>query len=123
MRLGIAGEVTLFDRLRFNAEAAWLPLVKANGTDGHWLRIGSNPGDFRGLIPQDGRGDGFQVEASVAYQATKNFSIGAGWRYWHLQTKGIADFGGNVIEVPAAAQPLTFTTDRSGFFAHAAYRL
>ena len=123
MRLGIAGEVTFFDRLRFNAEAAWLPFVKANGTDAHWLRIGNQFGDFRGPLPQDGRGDGFQVETSVAFQATKNFSIGAGWRYWHLQTKGIADFGGQVIGFPAAAQPLTFTTDRSGFFAQAAYRM
>ena len=80
MRLGIAGEVTFFDRLRFNAEAAWLPFVKANGTDAHWLQIGNQFGGFLGPLPQDGRGDGFQVETSVAFQATKNFSIGAGWR-------------------------------------------
>jgi hypothetical protein len=123
LRLGVAGELTLFDRLRFNAEAAWLPYTKVNGADVHWLRIGSNPGDFTGPIREDGRGDGFQVEATVAWQATKNFSVGAGWRYWHLDTKGNADFGGHVVGVPAAAQPLYFTTDRQGFFVQAAYRL
>jgi hypothetical protein len=121
LRLGIAGELTLFDCLKIGAEAAWLPYVKANGSDSHWLRIGTNPGDFTGAFPQDGRGDGFQAEATIAYQV-KNFSIGAGWRYWVMQTKGIADFGGHVVGVPAAAQPLTFNTDRSGFFVQASYR-
>jgi hypothetical protein len=122
LRLGIAGELTLFDCLKIGAEAVWLPYVKANGSDSHWLRIGTNPGDFTTAIAEHGRGDGFQAEATIAYQF-KNFSIGAGWRYWVMQTKGIADFGGHVVGVPAAAQPLTFSTDRSGFFVQAAYRM
>jgi hypothetical protein len=122
LRLGIGGVLTLFDCLKIGAEAAWLPYVKANGSDSHWLRIGTNPGDFIGAFPEHGRGDGFQAEATVAYQF-KNFSIGAGWRYWVMQTKGIADFGGQVVGVPAAAQPLTFNTDRSGYFVQASYRM
>jgi hypothetical protein len=123
MRLGIAGELWVFDCLRFNAEAAWLPFVMMRGTDHHWLRIGTNPGDFVDGIPQSGRGDGFQLEATIAYQATKNFSFGGCWRYWRLDTKGTADFGGAVVAFPAGSQPLNFTTERYGFFLQGAYRL
>jgi outer membrane protease len=116
LRLGVAGELILFDRLRFNAEAAWVPFVKATAQDTHWLRS-----DFISAIPENGRGEGLQVEASMAFQATQNLSIGAGWRYWHLDTKGNAEFA-SAVGAAVPAQPLNFTTDRSGFFLQAAYR-
>jgi len=123
LRLGLGGELRLFDRLRVNAEAAWIPFARVNGTDNHWLRLGNNIGDFSGGIPETGHGDGVQIETSVAFQATKNFSLGAGWRYWRIDTKGTADFGGVVVGIPAASQPLNFTTERNGFFVQGAYRL
>ena len=121
MRLGIAGEVTFFDRLRFNAEAAWLPFVKANGTDAHWLEIGNQFGGFRARYRRTGAAT---ASRSRHRWRSRRRRISASARArLHLQTKGIADFGGQVIGFPAAAQPLTFTTDRSGRYAQAAYRM
>jgi hypothetical protein len=123
LRLGITGELRLFDRVRINAEAAWLPYSRVRSSDSHWLRIGSDFGDFSGPIPETGRGDGYQVEASVVFQATKNLSLGAGWRYWRIDTTGTANFSGVVVGIPAGAQPLDFTTERSGVFLQGAYRM
>jgi hypothetical protein len=55
LRVGVNGEVKLSDRLKFGVDAAWLPYVSLNGTDAHWLRIGTQPGAFTGAIPEDGR--------------------------------------------------------------------
>jgi hypothetical protein len=123
LRLGIAGELRLFDRLRINAEAAWVPATNMHGSDAHWLRIGTQPGDFSGPIPENGHGDGVQAEASLAYQATKNLSFGVGWRYWRLDTKGNAEFNGSVVGFQVPAQPLNFTTQRQGVFLQGAYKL
>src|SRR5262249_13477353 len=112
LRLGVAGELRLFDCLRINAEAAWVPATNVTASDAHWLRIGMQPGDFSGAIPENGHGDGIQAEAVLAYQATKNLSFGLGYRYWHLDTKGLAEFNGVVNG--ALAQGLSFTTQRQG---------
>jgi hypothetical protein len=123
MRLGIAAELTLFDRLKIAAEAAWIPLTKVNASDVHWLRLGSSPGDFSGPIPEAGRGDGVQLEATLSYRATKHFSFGVGARYWRLETEGTAEFNGAVVGIAAASQPLDFVTERYGLFVQGAYRL
>lgn len=123
MRLGVAAEFRFFDRLKLNAEAAWLPLAKLKGNDTHWLRLGNQDGDFRGPIPEGGRGDGVQLEAVLSYQANKHFSFGVGARYWRLETEGTADFAGNVVGFQASSQPVEFTVERYGLFVQGAYRL
>src|SRR5215216_1377720 len=123
LRLGVAGELRLFDRLRLSAEAAWVPFANMRGTDTHWLRIGTVPGDFSGPIPENGHGAGVQLEASLAYQATAHLSFGIGARYWRLDTQGTADFNGVIVGFTAASQPLTFTTERYGAFLQGSYKL
>ena len=39
-----------------------------NGTDSPWLHIGTAVGDFIGPVPEDGKGMGYQFEASLSYQ-------------------------------------------------------
>jgi hypothetical protein len=123
MRLGIAAEFRFFDRFKLSAEAAWLPLVKVNATDTHWLRLGNQDGDFRGPIPEGGRGDGVQLEAVLSFQANKHFSLGVGARYWQMETEGTAEFAGNVVGFVASSQPVKFETERYGLFVQGAYRL
>ena len=63
VRVGADADLRLSDRLMLRLDAAWLPYVRLSGTDFHWLRIGNNPGDFTGGIPEDGKGKGYQLEA------------------------------------------------------------
>jgi hypothetical protein len=123
VRLGLTGEARLFDRLKLTAEAAWLPFTSAQATDAHWLRIGTTPGDFSGAIPESGHGQGVQLEAALAYQATANWSFGLGARYWRLDTTGISDFTHAVVGFNGGQQPLDFTTERYGLFLQGGYKL
>jgi hypothetical protein len=48
VRVGLAGDVTLTDRLKWQAEGAWLPYMSFSGQDNHWLRPNINPVIERG---------------------------------------------------------------------------
>jgi hypothetical protein len=116
LRLGLDGAVDVTDRLKLGIDAAWLPFVWLSGTDSHWLRIGSDPGDFTGAIPEDGRGWGYQLEAFASYRVTDALSVGVGGRYWHMQTNGATHFEGHVVGFDAAPQPVAWKTDSYGVF-------
>jgi hypothetical protein len=125
LRIGIAGEVTVFDRLKLAANAAWVPLSSLSTFDTHWLRTGTAIGDFAGPIPQAVHGNGVQLEAFASYRVTDCFSLGVGGRYWKLQGKGTAALEQTIVGLPpdlAVAQPLTFQTERYGAYLQAAYR-
>jgi hypothetical protein len=92
-------------------------------TDAHWLRIGTTPGDFAGPIPESGHGQGVQLEAALAYQATANWSFGLGARYWRVDTTGISDFTHAILGFTGPQQPLNFTTERYGVFLQGGYKL
>ena len=83
--LGLDAKIALGDRFSLNLDAAWLPYVKLNGTDSHWLRIGTSPGDFTGAVPDDGQGSGYQLEAAIAYAVNPNVSFAVGARYWRME--------------------------------------
>ena len=85
MRVGGDMDVRLSDRLSLNVDAAYLPYVKLDGTDFHWLRIGTNPGDFVGGIPEDGRGHGYQLQAALSYAYSPNVKFFIGGRYRALR--------------------------------------
>jgi hypothetical protein len=109
LRIGLAGEVAITNRLKFSAEAAYLPYVSLSATDHHQLRPEINP------LPQDGTGDGVQVEGVLTYQLTHNFDVGVGGRWWHYDTdSGKSHFeqtvGGGI------AQGTKFHEDRAGVF-------
>jgi hypothetical protein len=75
-------------------------------------------GNFNGPIPEDGTGNsGFQLEAILSYAVTPNFNIGVGARYWRMSTKGLTHFESSIFPLgSAAAQVLTFQTERYGAF-------
>ena len=100
VRLGVAADVKLMDRLTLSAEAAWVPYAQINSRDSHWLRIGTTAGSFAGPIPQNASGNGFQLEALLAYQVWDCFNIGVGGRYWRFDTRGSGDLEQNVIGFP-----------------------
>jgi hypothetical protein len=49
---------------------------------------------------------------------TDAFSIGVGGRYWHMQTKGNADFTAS----GGTTQPLDFKVDLYGVYLQGSYR-
>jgi hypothetical protein len=127
LRVGVNGEVKLSDRLKFGVDAAWLPYVSLNGTDAHWLRIGTQPGAFTGAIPEDGHGTGFQLEASLSYAVNQVLDVGVGARYWHMQTNGFTHFENRIVPgpgiLPGTPQPVDWKTDHYGVFLQAHLKL
>jgi outer membrane protease len=116
LRIGLDGDVDITKRLKFSLDAAWLPLVLLDGTDAHWLRISTFPGDFSGPIPEDGTGWGYQLEGVLSYRVTDAISVGIGGRYWHMQTNGNTHFEGHVNGVQAFPQPVDWKSDSYGMF-------
>ena len=116
VRVGIDGSLLFAERFKLNAEAAYLPFVFLNGTDSHWLRIGTAVGDFSGPIPENGKGQGYQFELLLSYQVTEYASVGVGGRYWHMQANGNSNFQGNVVGEVAFPQPVDWKTDIVGVF-------
>lgn len=122
LRVGLNADVPLFDRLRLNVDAAYLPYVWFSGSDSHLLRIGSTTGAFTGAIPEDGHGWGYQIDAVLTYNINDNISIGIGGRYWHEEASGYTHFEGHVVNTVAAAQVLDWKTDHYGVFLQGTYR-
>jgi outer membrane protease len=116
-RLGLAADVKLTDCLKLTIDAAWVPYATITASDTHWLRLGTS---FSGPIPESGSGSGAQIEAALSYQFTNAFSFGVGARYWHMETRGSADFG--AVVAGAQPQPVNFVTDRFGAYLQGAYR-
>jgi len=122
VRLGVNGQLMLTDRLKLDAEAAWLPYTSLSSTDTHWLRL-NQPGGFIGPVPETGTGNrGYQLEAILSYQVTEAFGVGAGGRYWHMETSGNSDFTNSLFDGPGVPQPVYFTIDRFGGFLQAEFR-
>jgi hypothetical protein len=117
IRLGLAADVLLFERLRIGGEAAWVPHARMLSFDDHWLRE-----DIFQPIREPATGSGVQLEAFATYQLSPAFSIGMGARYWRLTAKGQIELEDAELFIAAVPQPGTFTTDRYGLFAQAAYK-
>jgi outer membrane protease len=122
VRLGLDGTVLLGDHFKFSAEGAWLPYVRLSGNDAHWLRIGTDPGDFVGPVSEDGNGWGYQFEALLSYQVTQYASIGVGGRYWHMQTKGDTHFENAFVGGGGSPDPVNWKTDVYGVFVQAGFK-
>jgi len=115
-RVGLNGEVKLFDRLKLTADAAYLPYVAFRGTDNHLLRT-----DVADTVSTEtGSGRGVQLEAILSYAVNNSFSVGAGGRYWAMWT---TDAYTNIFGTPCPCQTLPARTERYGAFLQASYRL
>ncbi len=113
IRIGVNGDVMIADRLKLEADVAYLPYVDFYGTDDHVLRS---------LIsPESGTGRGLQLESILSYLITDQFSVGVGGRYWAMWTTkdAIADFA----FAPCPCQTLPSKTERYGVFLQGAYKL
>ena len=119
LRLGLEASVEFDRRWKFTVDAAWLPYAALYGSDSHLLRIGTNPGDFTGPIPEDGKGWGYQFDAIVSYRFNEWISVGAGGRYWHVEAKGHTHFEGRVVGVNAQPQVVHWRADHFGGFIQA----
>ncbi len=75
MRVGLSAEFMLTDRLKFTADAAYVPLVNMTGVDDHNARGGYFP-------ETDSAGYGTMMEAFFSYNVTDHWDVGAGGRYW-----------------------------------------
>jgi hypothetical protein len=117
-----AGErLALRSASALNGEVAWGSIgrspVRARGCARlpgrlrtHWLRICPDFGCFTGPLPEDGDGDGYQLEGILQYRPTDRVSLGLGGRYWHMETSGDTHFEGRVV---VSTPPLNRWTGRS----------
>ena len=123
VRLGLNGSVRLTDRLSLTGDAAWLPYTRLDATDTHWGRLSPiGATNFAGPIPEEGTGHkGYQLEAILDYKVTDAFSVGAGGRYWRMETAGKMHFDG-VAVANGTAQTLFYTLDRYGGFVQGSYK-
>jgi len=111
------------NRFKFSLDAAWLPYVWFVGTDSHWLRIGTNPGDFTGAVPDDGHGWGYQLDAFVSYRVYEALSVGVGGRYWFMRSRGFTHFDGHIVDMVAFPQVVEWKTTNFGVFVQASLQL
>lgn len=110
LRVGLNGDVALTDRFDLDIDAAYLPHVSLSGDDRHLLR---NPPLF---IPESGIGQGTQLETTLSYRLTDNWSVGAGGRYWAAWTNS-----GSYTE-EGATNRAQYRTERYGVFLQASYK-
>jgi hypothetical protein len=103
LRLGATADVMLGDRLKLTADAAYVRAWQG-AVDDHFFTFG--------VDPASGIGNGFQLDAIVAYQLTNAFNIGVGGRWWHLDTNAVDSFD----------QLLTYHTDRYGVMLQGGYK-
>ena len=115
LRVGLAADFMLTDRLKFTADAAYLPWVSFTGQDDHNARQLL-------ILEAGGPGDGVMLEASLDYKLTSSWSVGIGGRYWawnmHDGTEYF-DFLG--LAPPTQPQLGRFSAERYGFFLQSDY--
>jgi opacity protein-like surface antigen len=115
-RLGVNGVVTVWDRLKLTADAAYLPFVAFRGTDNHLLRT-EMPST---ISPESGSGQGVQLEAILSYAFANGINVGAGGRYWAMWAPGTTT---DAFSLGCPCQTLPVRTERYGAFVQASYKL
>jgi hypothetical protein len=123
LRIGIDAAVEFNRHWKLNVDAAWLPYVWLAGSDTHWLRIGTSPGDFTGPVPEDGHGWGYQIDSFLSYRVNDLVSVGLGGRYWHMQTNGHTHFEDHIVGGGGMAQVVNWKTDNYGVFLQSSVKL
>ena len=111
LRVGLSGQVSITDRLKLTADAAYLPDVTYNWLDDHLER--------NLQWSNWGHGIGVQTQAVLSYDVTDRLSLGVGGRYWALWSTS-----GERITFPGsgAPQPTRNTIDVLGVFVQTSYR-
>lgn len=115
LRIGFSSEYMLTNRLKFTAEAAYLPAVEFGGLDYH---------NARPFFADEGAsaGDGVMLEALLNYSVTSFWNIGVGARYWSWNTyNGTSTQTFTNGELSPGPQPARFSTERYGVFLQSGY--
>jgi opacity protein-like surface antigen len=121
LRIGVAGEAMLADRLKLSGEVAYLPYATFEGIDQHFF---GNSGFLASYNPETGNARGVQLEALLSYYLTPNFSVGVGGRYWGLWTTNgqITRTIDNGFPIPTSSpQFFKGVAEQVGAFVQAAY--
>jgi hypothetical protein len=75
LRVGLASQIMLTNRLRLTSDAAYVPLVSYSGVDNHLC--------CNFLVPHTSNsGSGVMLEAVLDYDVTHAWSVGIGGRSW-----------------------------------------
>ena len=115
LRVGIASEMMLTDRVKLSGEVAYLPFVHFQGLDNH----------FRNPIVQfpatSNGGHGVQAEALLSYYVTDRLSFGVGARYWGLWTTDGQFRFAQVGDQPGPARFYRAAFEQAGVFVQTAY--
>ena len=111
LRVGLSGQLSLTDRLRLSADAAYLPYVTYTWLDDH-LQRDLQWNNF-------GHGIGVQTQAVLSYDVTDRLSVGLGARYWAMWSTA-----GERQTIPGAPvlEPTRNTIDLLGAFTQVSYR-
>ena len=120
LRVGLSGDSVFWNRVKIGGDVAYLPYVRFDGLDNHWLR------DVPTWFTQWGTGRGVQAELIASYLVTDNFTVGVGGRYWAMWTTN-GEFnctGCNkaAMTVTSEASPFKGNAERYGMFVQASYK-
>ncbi len=123
LRVGLDAKIALGDRFSLNLDAAWLPYVKLNGADTHWLRIGTYPGAFTGAVPEDGTGHRLSARGrrsptrSIRMSASRSAAATGAWN-----SNGHTHFEDHVVGVTAYPQPVDWKVENLGVFVQGSFK-
>src|SRR4051812_9967347 len=116
LRVGLAAEFMLTDRLKLSAEAAYLPWVRFRAQDDH---------NYRQLfiLESSNHGDGAMLEGILSYAVTSNWNIGLGGRYWAMNMHDgnvlFDQLGFGILYPPQVGR---YNSERHGFFLQTNYK-
>jgi opacity protein-like surface antigen len=115
LRVGVAGEMMLADRVKLSGEVAYLPFVHFEG----------HTNTFRDPLLQlpakSNGGQGVQAEALLSYYVTDRLSFGVGGRYWALWTTDGQMRFAVVGDTPGPARFFRGAFEQAGVFVQTAY--
>jgi opacity protein-like surface antigen len=121
VRVGMSAETMLTDRVKLSADVAYLPWVRFNDIDQHFV---GNTGTLAEIFPANANGSGVQVEATLSYYLTPQWSVGVGGRYWGLWTSPSGQFNCTVgcAATPTVPQYFRAQVEQLGAFVQTSYR-
>ena len=125
LRLGVAGDVMVTDRVKLSGDVAYLPYLSFSGVDHHFF---GNTGLVAEIFPESSNGgQGVQLEAVASYYFTPQFSMGVGGRYWGMWTTNgslYRSFSSPRLDEISPSPPAIFrgTFEQAGAFVQLAYK-